>query len=382
MVETVTAAQLRDRIEGDESLYILDTRPEESYDAWHIEGAVQYTYKPDHDLDAEEFRESTGLKPDDEIVTVCAKGVSSFDLTKHLEDAGYENVTVVEDGMEGWSQVYDTVNIPADAVDIVQFQRRAKGCLSYLVGDPETEKAAVIDPTRHIENYSEVASERGYTVEYVLDTHVHADHISGGRELSDYFGATYCPGAGAGDRGVSYEYRPLERNEVLSVGGVEIKTLSTPGHTSESVSYLVDGEAVLTGDSLFVNSVGRTELQFGASDAATGAELLYDSLHRTVLAQPETVSVLPGHFAVNPDGTADVTRGEPVYTTVGEARRRLELLNLDKDEFVHRLTGSVPGKPANYETIIDVNAGEQVPEDEGTATELELGPNNCAATGG
>jgi thiosulfate/3-mercaptopyruvate sulfurtransferase len=344
---------------------------------------VQYTYKPDHEFDVERFRKSTGLEPDDRIITICAKGVSSYDLAKQLEDAGYSDVTVVEDGMRGWSKVYDVVEIPTDTeVEVVQFQRRAKGCLSYLIGDPETEKAAVIDPTRHIERYPAVASDRGYSVEHIFDTHVHADHISGGRKLADNVGATYHLGAGADDRSVTYEYHGLERNQPVSVGEVEIKAVPTPGHTSESVSYLVDGVAVLTGDTLFVNSVGRTELQFGDSDAMTGAELLYDSLHRTLLSQPESVEVLPGHFAVAADGTTDVTPGEPVSTTVGEARTGLELLRLEKEAFVHRPTDSLPEKPPNYETVIGINTGRPIPEGEGTATELELGPNNCAATGG
>lgn len=112
MVETITASRLRDRIDAGDSFALLDTRPEESYEAWHIRGAVQYTYDPGTELEVEAFRSQTGLAPDDEIVTVCAKGISSFDVAKRLEDVGYENVTVVENGMEGWSEVYDVVEIP------------------------------------------------------------------------------------------------------------------------------------------------------------------------------------------------------------------------------------------------------------------------------
>ncbi len=382
MVETITASELRDRIDGDASFALLDTRPEESYEAWHVAGAIQYTYKPDFEFDVDEFRTSTGLDPGYDVVAICAKGVSSYDIARRLDDAGYDDVTVVEDGMEGWSEVYDVVEIPTESgVEIVQFQRRAKGCLSYLIADPATETAAVVDPTRHTDRYAALASDRGYSIEYVLDTHVHADHVSGGRELADYVGATYCLGADAVDRGVAYDYRTLKRNEVLGLGDVDVKAVPTPGHTSEIVSYLVDDEAVLTGDTLFVDSVGRTELQFGAGDAATGAQLLYESLHRTLLAEPDSVTVLPGHFAVAADGTTDVTPGEPVAATVGSVRTDLDLLTADRETFVRRLTESLSEKPPNYETIIEVNAGREAPGDEETATELELGPNNCAATG-
>ena len=356
MVDTVAATRLRDRIDAGESFTLLDTRPEGSYEAWHIRDARQYTYHPDSEFDAEEFRSQTGLTPDEEVVTICAKGVSSFDIANQLQDAGYESVTVVEDGMEGWSEVYDVVEIPTVSdVEIVQFQRRAKGCLSYLIGDPASSRAAVVDPTRHVERVAEVASDRGYSVESVFDTHVHADHVSGGREL-------------------------LERNEAVTVGDHAIKAVPSPGHTSEIVSYLVDDEAVLTGDTLFVDSVGRTELQFGTSDADAGATLLYESLHRTLLAEPDAITVLPGHFSIGADGTTDVTPGEPVSTTIGQVRTDLELLHVDRETFVRQLTATLPEKPPNYERIISINAGRDTADEEAT-TELELGPNNCAATG-
>jgi glyoxylase-like metal-dependent hydrolase (beta-lactamase superfamily II)/rhodanese-related sulfurtransferase len=381
MVDTITATQLRDWIDSDRSFALLDTRPEESYESWHIEGAIQYTYKPAFEFDVEDFRASTGLDPESDIVTICAKGVSSFDLGRELEATGYENITVVENGMEGWSEVYDIVDIPtAGSAEVVQFQRRAKGCLSYLIADPDAEVAAVVDPTRHIGTFAELASDRGYSIDFVLDTHVHADHISGGSELAEHVGATYCLGADAIDRGVTHDYRALDRNEVISVGTVDIKTLPTPGHTSEIVSYLVDGEAMLTGDTLFVDSVGRTELQFGSADADSGASLLYESLHRTLLAEPDAITVLPGHFAVEPDGTTAVVPGDPVRTTVGAVRTELPLLNVDREEFVRRVTESLPEKPTNYETIIAINAGREQSRDEERLTELEIGPNNCAAT--
>ncbi|MCU4717994.1 MBL fold metallo-hydrolase [Halapricum hydrolyticum] len=382
MVETITASQLRDWIDAGESFELLDTRPEDSFDAWHIQDAIQYTYKPDFEFDAGEFREATGLSSEDEVVTICAKGISSHDLATQLEDSGFEDVTVVEDGMEGWSEVYDVVEIPtAGDLEVLQFQRRAKGCLSYLIADPAAEVAAVVDPTRHVDQFASAASERGYSIEHVFDTHVHADHVSGGRELAEYVGATYYLGADAVDRGVTDDYEPLERNEVVTVGEHDLKAVPSPGHTSEIVSYLLDDEAVLTGDTLFVDSVGRTELQFGDGDADTGAQRLYDSLHRTLLAEPDSITVLPGHFAVGADGSTDVTSGEPVCSTIGDVRTELDLLSVDRDAFVRRLTDSLPEKPPNYEEIIAINAGRNEPEDEAAATELELGPNNCAASG-
>jgi len=156
MVDTVTATRLQDWIDSGRSFSLLDNRPEESYDSWHIEGAVRYTYKPGFEFDADDFQAKIGLEPDDSIVTSCVKGVSSFDLAKQLEDAGYDSVTVVEDGMEGWSEVYDIVGVQTDGdVEIIQFQCRAKGCLSYLIADPVSELAAVVNPTRQVDRFPE-----------------------------------------------------------------------------------------------------------------------------------------------------------------------------------------------------------------------------------
>ena len=383
MTDSLTATDLRDRIDDGTNFELVDTRLADDFAGWHIDGAVNYPYKPGDDFDLETFKAETGVSEDDTVYTICAKGISSDDFADVLHEHGFDDVTVVSDGMEGWSAVYDVVEIPtaSDGVEILQIQRRAKGCLGYLVGDVESREAAVVDASRHTDEFVAAADDRGYTITHVFDTHVHADHVSGGRTLADEVGATYHLGAAARERGVEYEYDALDANDVVRVGDVDVKALATPGHTSEMVSYLVDGEAVLTGDSLFVGSVGRTELQFGGGGAADGAQMLYRSLHRTLLAEPDSVTVLPGHFALSNDGeAADGTPGEPISATVGELRTGQDLLQVDEETFVSRLTDRLPEKPPNYETVIDVNTGRRRLDDEQEATELELGPNRCAAS--
>ena len=196
-------------------------------------------------------------------------------------------------------------------------------------------------------------------------------------------------GLSAADRGVEYEFEPLARNETVDLGGVDVKALATPGHTDDMASYLVGRSAVLIGDTLFTDSVGRTELQFAAggegadaeaAGAETGADRLYDSLHATLLAEPDDVVVCPGHFTVENDGTTgDVTPGEPVVTTVRDARHGIDLLSANRERFVERITATLPEKPPNYESVIAANRGVDAPEDEVAAIELELGPNRCAA---
>ncbi|TKX63578.1 MBL fold metallo-hydrolase [Halorubrum sp. ASP1] len=424
MVETISADEFRDRIDarrrGDRSFTVVDTRPEESFEGWRVADAVHYFYKPFHEFDLADFERETGLSPDDSVVTLCAKGKASDDFAAELAAAGYEDVTVVADGMRGWSAVYDRTDVPlpdalddAPPIDLVQVQRRAKGCLGYLAvggrepgeadhvpagapaddADGADRVAVAIDVSRHGDEWVAAAAERDASIAAVLDTHVHADHLSGGRALADDLGVPYYLPAAAADRDVAHAFEPIGRNETLDVGGVDLKALATPGHTDDGASYLIGGAAVLTGDTLFTEGVGRTELQFSAGGgdesaaggdgdegAAGAARRLYDSLHGTLLAEPDDVAVCPGHFAVANDGTTGGAEpGDPVFTTVGDARRGIEVLDLDRDDFVDRITRTLPEKPPNYESVIAANRGVESPPDETAAIELELGPNRCAA---
>lgn len=381
MVRTITAELLRQRLANGESPILIDTRSESSFTSWHIPGAVNYPYDPDDAIDLDEMVDSTGAETDDEIITICAKGMSSYDFAHALDELGYAGVAVVQDGMRGWSRLYEVAAIPtiATTLEIFQIQRVAKGCLGYVIGSPSSGEAVVVDPTRHIEEFEVVATDDGMSIEHVIDTHVHADHISGGRDLAEATGATYHLPAAAADRDVAFDFSPFERNEVLSLGDIEIKAVATPGHTSDSMSLVIGAEAILTGDTLFVDSVGRTELQFGDEEAATGARDLYQSLHGTILVLPDGVTVLPGHFSPETEDAID-TVGSPISAPIRDIRSDISLLSLDEAAFVDQLTRDLPEKPPNYDRVIAINTGADAPRDTEEATELELGPNRCAVS--
>ncbi|MFC4550575.1 MULTISPECIES: MBL fold metallo-hydrolase [Halorussus] len=380
MPAKVTPERLADMLDAGEDVLLLDTRGDESFDAWHIRGAKQFEFSTDDTLTDDRKAELDELVDGHErIVTVCAKGISSNHFAEELEKAGYD-VAVVTGGMEAWNQVYETVEVPTDGdAEILQIQRRAKGCLGYVVADPETGEAAVVDPTRHVAEFEAAADERDWEITRVLDTHIHADHVSGGRKLAERLGVPYHLGEAAEEREVTYEYAPLARNEVVEVGDVALKAVFAPGHTTESVNYLVDDEAMLTADTLHVDSVGRTELEFGDEDAEEGARQQYESLHRTLLAEPDSVVVLPGHVNVTSEGEFEHgAPGEPVTTTIGHSRTEVDLLQADEEAFVDRLTRGDHEKPPNYEQVIAVNRGEAEVEAQ-EATEMEMGPNRCSA---
>ena len=380
MVSKITADELATMLDEGEPFTLVDTRPEESYEAWHVPGAENVPYDPREGLTGETVDRVGRLADSGPVVAICGKGLSSTPFAFDLEAHGYERVSVVEGGMEDWSEVYEVVSVETGGDDLVvlQLQRRAKGCLGYVVGSRETGEAAVVDVTRQTDEFAVAAQEAGLAITRVLDTHVHADHVSGDPDLAGTLGVPYHLGERAEERDVEYEYDPLGDGEVVEVGDVEIEALETPGHTTEMVSYLVDGEYLLTGDTLFVGSVGRTELQFGEADAERGAELLYDSIH-AILDLPDDTAILPGHATVTGDGRyEDGEPGEPIAARLGDLRESLDLLGLDRETFVERVTSDTPEKPSGYETVIDVNRGKET-VDEAEARDLETGPNNCAA---
>jgi len=382
MVTHITAAELAARIDTGDRFSLLDTRPAESYEAWHAPGAENVPYDPDDGLGEEQLQSVDQLTDGGPVVAICGKGLTSTPFAFDLEDRGYEDVTVVTGGMEEWSKLYEVVPIETATDDLVvrQVQRRAKGCLGYVVGSRQAKAAVVIDATRQGDEFKVAAQDAGLTIERVLDTHIHADHISGSPTLAADLSVPYHLGAAASERGVEYDFDPLDDGAVVDAGGVEIEAIHAPGHTAEMTNYLVEGEVLLSGDTLFLDSVGRTELQFGEEDAVRGAEMLYETLHERILTLPDDTTILPGHITVTSDGRYENgDPGDPMTARLGDLRDGLDLLGLPEDAFVDRLTDEAPEKPPNYETVMAINTGEERVDDEGEATELELGPNNCAA---
>ncbi|EMA46824.1 Rhodanese-like protein [Halococcus morrhuae DSM 1307] len=383
MFGKITARELADKQDSGADDYVLiDTRPEDSYGSWRVTGAEHLQFGSAEILSNDQKERVEQLADGDEILTICGKGATSTRLASELDANGFEDTSVVTGGMREWNELYETVEVETATDDLllIQFQRRAKGCLSYLVGSKTTGEAVVVDSTRHTDQYITTAAEHGMEITHILDTHVHADHISGGRDLAARLDIPYHLGEQATERDPDYDFEALKDGETLSVGDIDIEVLAAPGHTTEMVAYRVGDEAVLTGDSLFLDSVGRTELEFGEEGAENGARMQYETLHGTLLELPEKLTVLPGHVTVENDGTyANASPGELVGAPLEEVHSRLDLADLDEETFVERMVENVPAKPDNYESVIGINRGVERVESDRDATMLETGANNCAA---
>jgi glyoxylase-like metal-dependent hydrolase (beta-lactamase superfamily II) len=216
--------------------------------------------------------------------------------------------------------------------------------------------------------YLWLAEGRGWRITQVLDTHVHADHLSRSRRLAEVVGATLHMPEGAS---VSYPISALGDGDVLQVGSASLEAVWTPGHTPESTSYLLDGRAVFSGDTLFVSAVGRPDLDTTPEGSREKARELYRSLQRLLALGPETL-VLPGHTS-----KPVAFDGEPIYALLSEVHQSVRILREAQDAFVEEIAGHVSPTPSNFERIIELNRAGVSPE--GDPTELEAGANRCAA---
>ena len=378
-VASVAPETLKERIDAGEDVTLLDTRMESEYEEWHVDGdTVTSINVPYFEfLDDEIDDDVLARIPDDREVTVlCAKGGSSEFVAGALTERGYD-VNHLEDGMNGWARIYEAVEVERydGAGTLVQYQRPSSGCLGYLVYDDE--EAAVVDPLRAFtDRYLDDAEALGVELTYALDTHVHADHVSGVRELAEEGVEGVVPEA-AVDRGVTYadEVTTAEDGDTFAVGEVTIETVFTPGHTTGMTSYLVDERFLATGDGLFVESVARPDLEEGDDGAPDAARMLYQSLQDRVLTLADDTLIGGAHFSDAADPAADGTYTAPV----GQLREEMDALTMDEDEFVELILSDVPPRPANYEDIIAANLGRNAVDDAEAFT-LELGPNNCAAS--
>jgi len=248
----------------------------------------------------------------------------------------------------------------------MDFQQFYLGCLaqaSYLIGDAG--EAAVVDPRRDVDEYIEEADRRGLKIRHVIETHLHADFVSGHRELAARTGAKVYFGAKAG---ATFDHVPVREGDEIRMGRVVLRFLETPGHTPESVSILVvdrsiseEPQAVLTGDTLFIGDVGRPDLLGARMSAQDLAGLLYDSLHQKLLALPDATKVYPAHGAGSLCGRNISSERS---STIGEQRRfNYALKPMSREEFVQLTTADLPEAPAYFSRDVSINREGAAPLD-------------------
>ena len=236
------------------------------------------------------------------------------------------------------------------------------GCASYLIGDDAAGVAAVVDPKFEIDEYLELARYMGVSIEHILETHNHADHVSGHGRLAAATGATIHIN---GQAAVTYDHEPFEDGWELALGDLRVRAIHTPGHRPEHTAFaLIDSSrgqepwALLTGDSLFVNDVARPDL---AIDEEQGARGIFGSLHERILSLPPETEVWPGHLGGSLCGGPAMDM--KISSTLAYERAHNPLLQVEEESaFVEQAVASLGPQPPNFEAIVELNRGELVTE--------------------
>ncbi|MGB8954082.1 MAG: MBL fold metallo-hydrolase [Tumebacillaceae bacterium] len=372
-VKTIKSTELHRRIDSGVSVFILDVRNPQDFQDWKIEGRhLEHVNIPYFQFLEEDESVYVDLPKNTEIVVVCAKGKSAQMVSEQLDERGY-NVSALEQGMTGWSQFYQPVPVfEGGDMKLIQVNRLAKGCLSYMV--ISAGQALVVDANRHIEEYIALATRENAKITHILDTHLHADHISGGAELANARGGKYYVSSSEMMGSTALEYEALEQHDEINIGSINAKILAipTPGHTPGSTSVLINEQFLLSGDTIFVGGLGRPDL---GGKAREWAQSLYETVFEKMANLSDDILVLPTHYA----DIQEINDNGYVGATLGQIRASNELMRTENREaFTEMVAGLSGATPPNYEQIVAINRGElHVTAEEATA--LEIGPNRCAA---
>jgi glyoxylase-like metal-dependent hydrolase (beta-lactamase superfamily II)/rhodanese-related sulfurtransferase len=346
-------------LDNEESLYMLDVREPDEVADWSIPGA--------HNIPIGSLESRVAQVPRDaHLVVICAQGARAQLGAEVLSKHGIAS-EVLEGGMNAWASTFDSVTGEFAGATVVQLRRRGKGCLSYVIGAGPN--CVVIDPALDLDQYLDVAREHGWTITHVLDTHLHADHLSGARALVEATGAALWLNP---SDPFDFAFEPLSDGRAIVLApGVEltVAAVSVPGHTEGSTMYQLGDAAIFTGDTVFLESVGRPDL---ADQAELFAHHLYRSLHERVLPLRDDIMVFPAHYGAG----VKIVTGQFVARPLGQLRSTLPALALSEDDFVAWAIANVKDRPPNYQHIVLINAGREA-MGSGVA-ELELGPNRCA----
>ena len=364
---TISPAEFKGRLDRGEVAFIFDLRNKEDFDSWRVEGRgpIETLNIPQIHFVAEEEKYFDRFPRDRQIIAICPHGDSSRYSAELLNQNGFDALSL-EGGIDAWSEYYETMKVD-DAPLVYQVLRVAKGCVSYLVASKG--EAAVIDAARHTGRMVELAERLGVKITQVLDTHLHADHVSGGRELADLTGAAYLihPGDTAG---AAFEFSALTDGQVITVGESRISVIHSPGHTPGSTSFLLAGKFLFTGDTIMKGSIGRPDLGGRASEWAV---LLHNTLFERYGALPDETVVLPSHAA----SMAEQDEAGIIRTTLGAARREMDLYReRDLGRFIDVVRMSLLENPERYQDIRKVNLGLKEADESGKK-ELEIGKNLC-----
>jgi glyoxylase-like metal-dependent hydrolase (beta-lactamase superfamily II)/rhodanese-related sulfurtransferase len=392
----IKPTELKKKIDSGEDIFILDVRNPKEHESWKV-SYDRYLDTPVIPIDTLSSPEILKQIPKDkQVVTFCGHGNRSMSAAKILSEKGYDAMSI-EGGLDGWNNVYDIAPITDidPSLKIWQIRRISKGCMSYMIASPSDKKAVIIDPTCEIDNnaISAIVNKNDLKITAVIDTHMHADHLSGATRVAQIYGSKVYVSSlepydlkDRDDHDLNVEL--IEEGDRIPVGdGIVLEAIHTPGHTNGSMCLKLqvndvtettdngyesekDNKAriyLFTGDTLFVDGIGRPDLHNKAEEFTHN---LYNSYQHKMLNLPDKTLILPAHFSNT------FEHSKPILSTIGSRKEAISLLSAPEDKFVKFVTTSIPPQPMNYEKILSINK-LMTSCDSIEQNDIESGPNSC-----
>lgn len=371
-----TPEKLFDRLVSKENFLLLDVRNETEFGRFKIEGPYPFdmmnlSYIDFMEWEDESVKKVPGNKP---ISIVCAKEGSAKYVGEILAGHGFENIEYLLGGIKTWGNMLTPVRINQDGdYELYQFIRPGKASCSY--GLIKGKEMMVFDPAKNISAYQDFAQKAGAAITKTFETHRQADYISGSFGLNQNAGAEIM--APEPDFGpAKFAYTPVKDGDIytFSENGPQVKVIHTPGHTPGSTSYLIDEKFLISGDSVFIHSIGRPDLGGQAED---WAKMLFDTIQNKVLKWDDEIIVLPGHYM----DWKEADHRLAFAASLGKIKGvNADIYNIDNENsFIAYIKENMRTQPEEYAKIREINANLAEADDEARDI-LDLGKNECAAS--
>ncbi len=364
MIKQIDTETLRRWMETGKAVSVLDIRPSQERTEWFIPGSIHINAYDKLKSDNPGALQGLHLDRSVPVVAICGGGKTSMIAAGLLQQQGFEAYSLLG-GMKGWSLSWNTARISYPDFELIQMRRTGKGCLSYIIASDK--EAIIVDASLPVEAYEEILEKEKWVLKFVVETHIHADHLSRSKQLAERNNAAlYLPVP----NNVDFQFEPVNMATVFAIGSTNIKAIRTPGHTTESTCYLIGETLILTGDTLFTNGVGRPDLKATTEEATVRSAILFDSLHQ-LLSLDENIIVLPAHTSQPVDFDHI-----PIQSTIADIQQSVPMLHLTKEDFIKNILQRIPPTPANYLTIVEKNISGDFSDI--NPVDLEAGANRCA----
>ncbi len=376
-ISKFSARELFHSFESGEEFILLDVRDEEDYTEFNIEGPNEVV---SINIPYVEFMDNEIMSvlnvPEKPVKVICAKEGSSRFVASILDNHQRTGISYLEGGITSWGDVLipKKISSDSDSFELWQFIRPGKASCSYaLICNQEM---YVFDPTRDAEFYQTFAEDKNTKITHVFETHLQADYISGGATLSELVGAKYVVNE-SDFNSATFAYHSLQHGELFSLGenGASVLSLHSPGHTPGSTTYIIDERFMISGDTVFIVSIGRPDL---GGKVVEWSKQLYATLKERITVLPEELIVLPGHFS---SWKTEMDSEGRICTNFGNVlKNNDEIYGIDnEDEFVEYIKSHMRKQPDIYDEIRQVNNGLIVPCED-TMKTMDLGKNECSAS--